>query len=145
MTELRIAKLTDNGVTPTRATPGSAGLDLYSAYDHLIPVGHRRLCKLDLAFEIPFGYFGHIASRSGLALKHGVEAFPGTLDNDYRGNVSVLLRNMGGENFVVKQGDRIAQLIILPYAACIAVKECLELETPHTERAGGGFGSTGVS
>jgi dUTP pyrophosphatase len=108
----------------------------------LLP-GERRLIPTGYAVAIPPGFEGQVRPRSGLALRHGVTVLnaPGTVDSDYRGELQVLLVNHGTEAFVVKRGDRIAQLVICPVAeAELAEVEALEA----TSRGAGGYGSTGV-
>jgi dUTP pyrophosphatase len=129
---------------PEYKTDGSAGLDLCSALveEVVIEPGEKMLISTNLILEIPEGYEGQIRPRSGLALKHGITVLnsPGTIDSDYRGEVKVLLINHGKENFSIKTGDRIAQLIISPYQKV----ELSETEvTTVTERGKGGYGSTG--
>lgn len=130
---------------PAYETHGSAGMDLPAAVDEpltLLP-GARALVPTGLIFEIPDGYEAQIRPRSGLAFKNGVTCLntPGTIDCDYRGEVSVLLINLGEEAFVVTRGMRVAQMVIAP-----VVQAELELRplAGKTERGGGGFGSTGV-
>jgi dUTP pyrophosphatase len=96
-----------------------------------------------LILEIPAGYEGQVRPRSGLALRHGVTVLnsPGTIDSDYRGEVSVIIINLGNEEFTVKDGDRIAQLVIAPVCR-VSFMEAAGLS--KTDRGAGGFGSTGV-
>ena len=129
---------------PEYATPGSAGLDLRAAVDLdvvLLP-GERKLIPTGLTLAIPEGYEGQVRPRSGLALKHGISLAntPGTIDSDYRGPVQVIMINLGSEPFVVRRGDRIAQLVICP----VAHARLVEVESlPETARNDGGFGHTG--
>lgn len=129
---------------PEYATPGSAGLDLRAAVDSdvvLLP-GERKLIPTGLSLAIPEGYEGQVRPRSGLALKHGISMAntPGTIDSDYRGPVQVIMINLGDEPFVVRRGDRIAQLVICP----VAHARLVEVESlPETARNDGGFGHTG--
>jgi dUTP pyrophosphatase len=123
---------------------GAAGLDLASAADGAIelPPGGRAAVPTGLAFAIPAGFEGQVRPRSGLARKFGVTLTnaPGTIDSDYRGEVQVLLVNLGSEPFVVQPGDRIAQLVIAP----VSFAELEEAETlDDTVRGTGGFGHTG--
>jgi dUTP pyrophosphatase len=143
-------------------TEGSAGLDIYAAedseikgisYTHFYNEEHKRLepsikidqvgVKTGIAIEIPKGYFGQVCSRSGLAVKNKIDCgiTPGIIDSDYRGELIVCLRNYSDVNFKIKRGDRIAQLLILPYKQVnIEVVE----ELSDTVRGSGGFGSTGI-
>lgn len=130
---------------PTYRTRGAAGLDLEAALiaPVLIQPGERRLIPTGLRLEIPPGYEGQVRPRSGLALRHGIGMVnaPGTIDADYRGEIGVLLVNLGQEPFLIEPGGRVAQLVICPVAEAELV-EVAELGT--TERANGGYGSTGV-
>ncbi len=137
-----LKKLNSNGFIPTYMTGGSSGLDLYSAEEKIIPPGRWEIVSTGIAVEIPQGYEGQIRSRSGLAKNYGVFVLnsPGTIDSDYRGEVKVILMNLGNEPFRVNIGDRIAQLVIAP----IVHAEILEVENlSTTERNNGGFGHTG--
>ena len=123
---------------------GAAGLDLASAADGPIELapGARVAVPTGLAFAIPHGFEGQVRPRSGLARKFGVTVTnaPGTIDSDYRGEVQVLLVNLGQEPYVVQPGDRIAQLVIAP----VSIAELEEAESlDDTLRGGGGFGHTG--
>lgn len=130
---------------PERSTPGSAGLDLRAAVagEVVLGVGERALLPTGLQLAIPRGFEGQIRPRSGLAHRHGVTVAnaPGTVDSDYRGEVGVLLVNLGAEPFRITRGDRIAQLVIAPVVA-VALEETDALT--ETDRGAGGFGSTGV-
>lgn len=129
---------------PRHQSADAAGLDLVAANSEpmLLPPGGRALVPTGVAIAIPRGYEGQVRPRSGLAWKHGVTCLnsPGTIDADYRGEVKVILANMGAEPFTVSRGMRVAQLVIAPVA-----RLGLELvaELPATERQAGGFGSTG--
>lgn len=129
---------------PEPASPGSAGCDLRAAIEgerRLAP-GERALVPTGIALEIPPGHEGQVRPRSGLALHHGITVAnsPGTIDSDYRGEVQVILVNLGSEPFRIARGDRIAQLVVAPVTRA-AFEEVEELG--ETERGGGGFGSTG--
>ena len=130
---------------PRVASAGSAGLDLRAAIDAEITLapGERRLVPTGFSMELPRGFEGQVRPRSGLAIRHGVTLLnsPGTIDSDYRGEVQVILVNLGHEPFPVRRGDRIAQLVVAQLAR-VAVEEVEVLE--ETRRGGGGFGSTGV-
>jgi dUTP pyrophosphatase len=121
---------------------GAAGLDLCADETCVLAPGQRRLVPTGLALEIPSGYEGQVRPRSGLALKHGVGCLnaPGTIDSDYRGELSVILMNWGQEPFEVRRGERIAQLVIAPVvqAGLTPVDRLGE-----SDRGAGGFGSTG--
>jgi len=123
-------------------TEGSSGLDLYSAEEKIIPPGKWEVISTGIAVEIPYGYEGEIRSRSGIAKDYGVFVLnsPGTIDSDYRGEVRVILMNLGDKSFKVNTGDRIAQLVISP----VVKVEVLEVdELSDTGRNAGGFGHTG--
>ena len=128
---------------PTRGSPLAAGLDLHSAYDGTVPARGKALLKTDLAIAVPPGTYGRVAPRSGLAWKHSIDVGAGVIDADYRGNVGVILFNLSDEPFVVKAGDRVAQLILERIVEPEGVVEVAELD--ETVRGGGGFGSTGVA
>ena len=138
---LSIKRLSDKATIPQRGSEFSAGLDLSSAEDKVIPAGERALVKTDLSIACPAGTYARIAPRSGLALKKGIDTGAGVVDADYRGPVGVILFNWGKEDFVIKVGDRIAQLILEQ----IVLPDVIETdELPETVRGDGGFGSTGV-
>jgi dUTP pyrophosphatase len=131
---------------PSYQSANAAGLDLLAAVPDGKPLelapGARALVPTGLALELPRGYEGQVRPRSGLALKHGVTVLnsPGTIDADYRGEVMVLLANLGGETFRVHRAERIAQLVVAPVAHVeLAAVEALGA----TNRGPGGFGSTG--
>jgi len=127
---------------PVRGSEFAAGFDLASAYDIVIPAGGKGIVKTDLAIAIPKNTYARIAPRSGLAVKKFIDTGAGVVDYDYRGNVGVVLFNHGSEDFEVKRGDRVAQMIL----ECISMAPCVEVqELASTERGTGGFGSTGVS
>ncbi|XP_054711404.1 deoxyuridine 5'-triphosphate nucleotidohydrolase-like [Uloborus diversus] len=108
---LKFAKLTQNAITPTRGSEFAAGYDLYSAYDYTVPARGKILAKTDIQIQVPHGFYGRVAPRSGLAVKNFIDVGAGVVDEDYRGNLGVVLFNFGEENFQVSKGDRIAQLI----------------------------------
>lgn len=127
---------------PEYATPASAGVDLRASEARVIPPGGRALVPTGLRIALPEGYEAQVRPRSGLALKHGVTLpnSPGTIDADYRGEIGVILMNLGQEPFVVEPGDRIAQMVVAPVAQVVwSEAEALDA----TERGEGGFGSTG--
>ena len=129
---------------PARATPGAAGLDLCAAVAQPLSLapGERALVPTGFVWEIPEGYEGQVRPRSGLALKHGLTLLnaPGTVDSDYRGEVCVILCNLGSEPFVVERGARIAQMVVAPVASA----EPVETEAlSETDSGAGGFGHTG--
>jgi deoxyuridine 5'-triphosphate nucleotidohydrolase len=138
---LEVKKLSDNAIIPSRGSPLSAGYDLSSAESTIIKAGGKGIVKTDLSVACPEGTYGRIAPRSGLAVKKFIDVGAGVVDADYRGPVGVVLFNFGEEDFVVNQGDRVAQLILekISMADTVTVEELTD-----TERGAGGFGSTGV-
>ena len=145
---LKIARIDPRVQLPQYESAGASGMDLraFLAADVSIPPLGRARVPTGLRVEIPEGYEGQVRPRSGLAIKFGVTVLnsPGTIDSDYRGDLDIILANLGAEAFVVKNGDRIAQLVIAPVlsGADLAIVETGELSV--TARGGGGFGSTGV-
>lgn len=127
---------------PAYATAGAAGMDVVSAEDVTLAPGARHAVATGLMLAIPKGYEMQVRPRSGLALKHGITVpnTPGTIDSDYRGELKVILINHGTAPFVIRRGDRIAQLVLAPVAQAVW-DEVAELDV--TERGEGGFGSTG--
>ena len=131
---------------PSYETAGAAGMDLRAAVPEDRPLlllpGRRALVPTGLVFEIPDGFEGQVRPRSGLAFKSGITCLntPGTIDSDYRGEVKVLLINLGDEDFVVTRGMRVAQMVIAPVTRAAIEERTLAGETV---RGGGGFGSTG--
>jgi dUTP pyrophosphatase len=140
--ELKVKLFKEEAKLPTRGTDQAAGLDLYACESATIHSGRFFAISTGIQIEIPEGHFGMLVPRSGLAFKHQVSVVnsPGIIDSDYRGEVKVLLENRGQDLFRVNLGDRIAQLVIVPYAQFnpIAVDSLTD-----TSRAEGGFGSTG--
>lgn len=128
---------------PAYASAGAAGMDVVSAEDVTLAPGARHAVATGFAMAIPDGYEVQVRPRSGLALKNGVTCLntPGTIDSDYRGEVKVILANLGDQPFVIARGDRIAQLVPAPVLrARFADVDSLD----ETARGAGGFGSTGV-
>ena len=128
---------------PAYATEGAAGMDVVAAEDLSLAPGARAAVATGFAIAIPAGYEVQVRPRSGLALKHGITCLntPGTIDSDYRGEVKVILANLGSEAFAIKRGDRIAQLVAAPVQRA-TFTEVASLD--ETARGAGGFGSTGV-
>lgn len=130
---------------PAYATAGAAGLDVVAAVAGPVTLapGERRLIPTGLAIALPAGYEAQVRPRSGLALKHGIALVnsPGTIDEDYRGEVGIILINLGSDSFTINRGDRIAQIVIAPVTRAILAEVD---ELPDTARGAGGFGSTGV-
>jgi dUTP pyrophosphatase len=138
---VRIKRLNEDAVIPQYQTEGAAGFDLHASHSVIIPVGEHRLIKTGIAIELPPSFEMQIRSRSGLALKHGIQAHFGTIDHDYRGEIGVILFNFGGQPFKVEKNDRIAQAVIEKFEeAQFSIVE----ELSQTSRGSGGFGSTNV-
>lgn len=134
----------DGASLPRYQTEGSAGMDLVSTEPVELAPGERKLVGTGIHVAIPAGFEGQVRPRSGLAVRHGISMVntPGTIDSDYRGEIKVLLINLGDSVVKLGQGERVAQLVICPVTrADWLVVESLD----DTERGGGGFGSTGVA
>ena len=145
---LRVKRLNEEASLPVKKTPGSAGFDVCACITEPpgrvgIYPGARAVIPLGIAVDLDEGWEVQVRPRSGLALKKGITVLntPGTVDSDYRGEIKVILANLGDRTFIVEHGDRIAQLVVsaVPRVALIEVDEIQE-----TERGDGGFGSTGV-
>jgi dUTP pyrophosphatase len=128
---------------PAYATPGSAGVDLCAAEECVLQPGERALVPTGISIALPAGYEAQVRPRSGLALKHGIilPNSPGTIDSDYRGEIKVILQNLGNAPFSVQPGDRIAQMVVAPVCR-VGWREADALD--ETKRGPGGFGSTGT-
>jgi dUTP pyrophosphatase len=142
---VRVARVGSRGEPlplPAYATDGSAGLDLRADADVALAPGERALVPTGLAIELPPGHEGQVRPRSGLALRHGLTMVnaPGTIDADYRGEVGVILINLGQAPVQLARGERIAQLVVAPVTR-VSLSEVPELSS--TARGGGGFGHTG--
>ncbi len=146
---MKVTKLSPNAKVPVRASDGAAGYDLFASEATVVPastvrdgrveIGHA-LVATGIAISLPPGHVGRIGSRSGLSTRHNIEVGAGWIDPDYRGEVKIELKNFSGRDFVVEEGMRIAQLIVLPFTA--PEPEVAD-ELPRSARGGGGFGSTG--
>lgn len=145
---LKIKRLSKNPnplLLPQYQTPHAAGMDLMADIEKsvLLEPGQRSLISTGLAIELPEGFEAQVRPRSGLAIKQGISLVnsPGTIDADYRGEVKVIVINLGQEPFTIKRGDRIAQMVVSPVTQ-VKIQEIEELS--DTTRSEGGFGSTGV-
>ncbi|GAB0132137.1 hypothetical protein EsDP_00000581 [Epichloe bromicola] len=137
---LQVKKLSDKARLPTRGSAFAAGYDVYAAKETVVPARGKVLVDTDISIAVPAGTYGRIAPRSGLASKHFIDTGAGVIDADYRGQVKVLLFNHGETDFEIKEGDRVAQLII----ERIYTPEVVEVqELEESVRGAGGFGSTG--
>jgi dUTP pyrophosphatase len=138
--ELKIQKITDVKL-PHYANHGDAGLDIYSCEEVLLKSNEKKIIKTGVKMAIPSGYVGLIWDKSGLAAKNGLHVFAGVIDSSYRGEIGVVLKNFGEEDFKVEKNSKIAQMLIQPVvSANITEHDSLE----DTERGEGGFGSTGL-
>jgi dUTP pyrophosphatase len=141
---IRFRRLRPAAVLPRYMTDGAAGMDLASAADGAITIapGERLGVPTGWSMEMPAGYEAQVRPRSGLSLRHGVTVVnaPGTIDSDYRGEIVVLLVNLGQQPYAIAPGDRVAQMVIAPVVHA-AVEEAEELSA--TARGAGGFGHTG--
>ena len=137
---LRFKKLDPLVILPTRGSPFSAGLDLYSIEAATLEPNQRRLIRTGLAVAIPDGYYGRLAPRSGLAVKNGIDVLAGVIDADYRGEIQCLLHNTGAEIVELPAQTRICQLII---EKIITPTAAWADDLTNTIRGSGGFGSTG--
>ena len=140
---LRFKKVHPDAILPSYAHPSDAGMDVRSVEDLVLAPGRRALVHTGLVMLLPPGYEAQVRPRSGLALKSGVTVLntPGTIDSGYRGEVGVILINLGDSEFQVRKGDKVAQLVIAP----VTQPEIAEADAvDETDRGAGGFGSTGV-
>ena len=140
---LKFKRIHPDAVLPSYAHPGDAGMDVRSVEDLTVPPGARALVHTGLVMILPPLFEAQVRPRSGLALKHGITVLntPGTIDSGYRGEVGVILVNLGDAAFEVKKGDKVAQLVIAP----VTQPEVVEAtEVSETDRGVRGFGSTGV-
>ena len=151
---MEVVRLVKCAIVPTKATSGSAAFDLSSSEDVNIPPNSRIVVHTGIAVRIPKGYYGQIASRSGICVRSGVITVGGVIDSDYRGEVCVIMFNLGNESFIIHIGDRIAQLLLIPICVlpCHEVTtsewaDLVSIETRFAEvasRGTKGFGSSGV-
>ena len=140
-----ICKASDKDFLPVYSSAEAAGADLRACVqeDIVLKPGQRYLVPTGLSIQLPVGYEAQIRPRSGLAIKNGISLVnaPGTIDSDYRGEVKIIMINHGDEDFIIRRGDRIAQMVIAPVTHGMFV---LSDSLDETERGAGGFGSTGV-
>lgn len=138
---LQVKKIVPEAKLPTRAKEGDAGLDLYSVESCVIEPMERRAVRTGIAMEIPMGCVGLVWDKSGIAAKTGMTVRGGVIDSGYRGEIQVILSNLGDEASVITAGDKIAQLLI-QHVELLPVEEVSDLS--DSERGADGFGSTGV-
>lgn len=139
--KLEIKKLHKESMLPTRGSKEAAGYDLYSNEEVIIDKFSRGVVGTGIAMKIPDGFYGRIAPRSGLAVKRGIDVLAGVVDSDYRGEIRVVIQNLGREAIRFLPKDKIAQMIITPYLA-VDIEDVSDLS--NTERGEKGFGSTGA-
>ena len=139
MKQVKITKLNKSAIVPTRGSMKAAGYDLYTTDFYVLKPGERRLFKTGLSMAIPSGMYGRIAPRSGLALKNGIDVLAGVIDEDYRGEIGVVLINLGQEEKNILIGDKVAQIIFEFYNE---VDFSEETTLNETSRGSGGYGST---
>ena len=136
---IKTKKLTSTATIPTRGSEQAAGLDLYADNEHTVLPNCVSVVPTGIAMAIPDGFVGLVWPRSGLACKHGVQTLAGVIDSDYTGEIKVVLQ-AGANDFEISQGDRIAQLLIVP----VSMLKCVEVDSlDDTVRGDCGFGSTG--
>ena len=138
---IKVKRLDQDAIIPTRGSQRSAGWDLYSLHDFVIPGNSKHVAKTGIAISIPDQHYGRVAPRSGLTVKYGINIGAGVIDSDYRGEIGVVMFNHGNNNCTISKGDRIAQLIIEK----INTSNLIEVDDlDNTQRGSGGYGSTGT-
>ena len=136
---IKTKRLTSTATIPTRGSEQAAGLDLYADGDFVVKAGTHAIIPTGVAVAIPDGHCGQVWPRSGVSVRYGVDVLAGVIDSDYTGEIKVVLQ-AGAHDFEIGQGDRIAQLLIVP----VSMLQCIEVDSlDDTERGAGGFGSTG--
>jgi len=139
---VKVKKLKEKAILPSYAHVGDAGLDLFSVEDCVVPARKRGLVSTGIAMELPEGYFASIRGKSGLALKKGISILGGVIEHTYRGEYGVIILNTGDEDFLIRAGDKIAQVVIAP----VDTAEVFEVgDLNESVRGDGAFGSTGGS
>lgn len=139
--KLLVQKIDSSAKLPAYAYDGDAGMDLFSIEDTAVAPGEKVAIRTGLKFAIPRGYAGFVWDKSGLALKHHLKTMAGVLDSNYRGELLIVLTNLGKTEYKVEKGSKIAQLVVKP-VECAEIEEC-EI-SDETDRGTGGFGSSGV-
>jgi len=142
MESIRVSKLSADATIPTRGSPCAAGCDLYASETCVIPAFGKGLIKTDIAMALPYGYYGRVAPRSGMAWKKHTDIGAGVIDSDYRGPIGVVMFNHGETDVVIEKQDRVAQLIV-EKISMTEWKEVPHSELESTDRGEGGYGSTG--
>ncbi|OGZ58647.1 MAG: hypothetical protein A3B96_03745 [Candidatus Spechtbacteria bacterium RIFCSPHIGHO2_02_FULL_43_15b] len=139
--KISIEKMDSYAKIPSYAYDGDAGMDLFSLEEVSIPAGEKAVLKTGLKFKIPKGYAGFVWDKSGLAVKHHLKTMAGVIDSNYRGELMVVLTNLGKEEYRAERGSKIAQLVIKPIETAEIEEGIVDDET---DRGGKGFGSSGV-
>ncbi len=138
--KIKIKKISEEAIAPSCHHKGDAGLDLYSAEEIVLKPGERAKVRTGIGMQIPDGYVGLVWDRSGVAVNHGIKTMAGVVDSCYRGEISIVLLNLSGEDFKIEKKQKIAQMLIQKVENPeIEIVESLE----NSERGAGGFGSTG--
>ena len=142
MISIKYKRIHPDAKIPSYAHEGDAGMDLYSVEDYVLKPGEKIIVKTGIAIEMPEGYFGSIRDRSGLAARYAIHVLAGVIDCHYRGEIGVVIINLGKEEFSISKGDRIAQVLIqtVEHVNILEVNELSE-----TSRGKDGFGSTGIN
>ena len=136
---IKVKKMTETATIPTRGSEQAAGLDLYAHGNFVVKAGTHAIIPTGVALAIPDGYCGQVWPRSGVSVRYGVDVLAGVIDSDYIGEIKVVLQ-AGAHDFEINQGDRVAQMLIVP----VSMLQCVEVDNlDDTERGAGGFGSTG--
>ena len=141
--QVKFVKLSPDAKLPDYAHPTDSGMDLYASEDIIVPAREYRLVPTGIAVILPPNTEGQVRSKSGLALKYGLQVLnsPGTIDTNYRGEIGVILNNVSNSDYQVTKGQKIAQLVVCPFYTC----DIIETTTlDDTDRSSGGFGSTGI-
>lgn len=142
--KLKVFLRSEKATAPTKGSALAAGYDLYASEEAVIPAQGQGMVSTDISIIVPLGTYGRVAPRSGLAVKHGISTGAGVIDADYRGEVKIVLFNHSRQDFEIKAGDRIAQLV-LEQIINADIDLISEEELSTTERGVSGFGSTGVN
>ena len=140
--EIKIVKIEEDAKIPNYANLSDAGMDLFSIEEVVLKIGERQAIRTGIKTEIPDGYVGLVWDKSGLALNNGIKTMAGVIDSGYRGEIKIVLINLGDEDFEIKKGQKIAQMLVQKVE-----RPEIELvdELNATERGGNGFGSTGLT
>ena len=139
--KVQIKRTHSDAVLPSYAYSGDAGLDIYSCVDAEISAGEKEIVPTGLTIAVPAGHVGFVWDKSGIASKHHIKTMAGVLDSNYRGELKVVLTNLGRATYKIEKGQKIAQLVIQPYIQA-DIEEVGELD--DTERGDAGFGSSGI-